>query len=326
MERNVTGSGTAFIPTPGMILNVILIVLAIAVFFTSFFTVDAKEEAVITRLGKYNRTVGAGFHWKLPLGLEKNYNVPTQEIQNMSFGFRTERPGVVTVYSDRDYPEESVMLTGDLNIVDVEWIIQYRINDPKAWLFNVEDRTKTIRDISQSVINQLVGDRAILDVISSDRMEIETEGQKLMNEIFTQYNLGIKVTTVKLQNVGPPAGPVKDAFEDVNKAEQDMNRLINEGKEAYNKEIPKAEGEANRIVQEAEGYRAERINRAQGEANRFLSVLAEYRKAPDITRSRLYYETLEKILSNRDTLDIIDSNLDNFLPLKDVGNSAGGAR
>ncbi|MEM5948401.1 FtsH protease activity modulator HflK [Spirochaetia bacterium 38H-sp] len=309
-----------------IIVYVILILLVIIAIFTSFFTVDAKEESVITRLGRYNRTVGAGFHWKLPLGIEKNYNVPTQEIQNMTFGFRTEKAGIVTVYSDRDYSSESIMLTGDLNIVDVEWIIQYRINDPRAWLFNVEDRTKTIRDISQSVINQLVGDRAILDVISTDRPEIEIQAQELMNDIFTQYNLGIRITTVKLQNVGPPSGEVKDAFEDVNKAEQDMNRLINEGKEAYNKEIPKAEGEAQRIIQEAEGYKAERINRAKGEANRFLSVLTEYRKAPDITRARLYYETLEKILANRDTLDIIDSNLENFLPLKEVGKNIGGTR
>ncbi|AEJ61951.1 HflK protein [Spirochaeta thermophila DSM 6578] len=327
-ERDVTPKPVPFYLKPRILLLVVLVVVGLILFFTSFFVVDQTEEAVVLRFGRYHRTVGPGLHWKLPLGIDRNYNVPTQVIQNMSFGFRTERPGVVTVYSSRDYPGESIMLTGDLNIVDVEWIIQYRIVDPKAWLFNVEDRTKTIRDISQSVINMLVGDRAILNVISVDRTMIESEGQELMNQLFKQYDLGITVTAVKLQNVVPPKGEVQDAFEDVNKAIQDMNRLINEGKEAYNKEIPRVKGEAQRIIQEAEGYRAERINRAEGEAKRFLSVLEEYRKAPEITRTRLYYEMLEKVLQNAESLDLVDKTLENFLPLKALGGTGttGGAR
>jgi membrane protease subunit HflK len=178
-------------------------------------------------------------HYKLPFGIDKAYHVKTKVVQTEQFGFRTLRSGVETVYSDQAFPDESTMLTGDLNIVDVEWIIQYRIVDPKAWLFNVQERTNTIRDVSRSVINMLVGDRTILDIIGPERTAIELEGAELMNSTLKGYGLGIDIIAVKLQNIVPPKG-VQEAFEDVNKAIQDMNRLINEGKEAYNAEIPKA--------------------------------------------------------------------------------------
>jgi membrane protease subunit HflK len=230
---------------------------------------------------------------------------------------------VDTVYSNADFPEESIMLTGDLNIIDIEWIIQYRISDPQAWLFNVQDQYQTIRDISQSVINQLVGDRAILDVIGSERSNIETRAQELMQAKYDQYKLGITVTTVKLQNTVPPRGEVQDAFEDVNKAIQDMNRLINEGKEAYNQEIPKARGQAQQLIQEAQGYAAERVNRASGDASRFLAVVNEYRKSPDITRQRLYIEMIEESFADMENTDLIDRNLENFLPLKSLQQAGG---
>jgi len=293
---------------------------------SSFFVVDQTEEAVVLRFGKFNRIVEAGLHFKLPFNIEKNYNVPTQVIQNMTFGFRTEKPGVTTVYSNKDFPQESIMLTGDLNIVDVEWIIQYRISDAKAWLFNIENHSKTIRDISQSVINQLVGDRGILDVLGPERNAIEVQGQEMMNEIFNSYKFGIRVTTVKLQNVVPPKGPVQDAFEDVNKSIQDMNRLINEGKEAYNKEIPKARGEAEQMIQIAKGYATERVNKARGDVARFDSVLTEYRRAPNTTRTRLYYEMIEDIFKNEKNVELIDKNLKNFLPLKNLTEGQGGTR
>ena len=212
------------------------------------------------------------------------------------------------------------MLTGDLNIVDVEWIIQYQIVDAKAWLFNVQDEQKTIRDISQSVINQLVGDRTIFDVIGSERANIESQGLELMNELYTKYGLGIRVTAVQLQNIVPPKGQVQDAFEDVNKAIQDRSRLINEGKEAYNQAIPRAGGEAEKVVQQAEGYATERVNQARGDVSRFLAVLGEYRQAPDIVRTRLYYEMYDVVFGAAGTAtDLVDKNLDNFLPLKNLG-------
>jgi membrane protease subunit HflK len=315
-ERNVTPiRGPLKLGT--IILGVVVIAI-IGVFATSFFVVDQTEEAVLLTLGRYTKTVGAGLHFKFPLGIQQNYNVKTRVVQTEQFGFRTAQAGVQTRYEERSYPEESTMLTGDLNIVDVEWIIQYRIKDPKAWLFNMDDRPKTIRDISQSVINMLVGDRTILDVIGPQRTLIEEAGTQLMNETLNGYGLGVEIIAVRLQNIVPPAG-VQAAFEDVNMAQQDMNRLINEGKEAYNKEIPRARGEADQVVQIARGYAAERVNRANGDVARFVSVYDEFRKAPDVTRDRLYYEMMEAVFALETGTDLIDRELGNFIPLKNLG-------
>lgn len=307
----------------GPVIVIIVIALAAIVFLsTSFIVVDQTENAVITTLGKYSKTLGAGLHYKLPFGLQKAYIVKTKVVQTETFGFRTIKSGMVTQYSDKKFPEESTMLTGDLNIVDVEWIIQYRVIDPKAWLFNVSDRQKTIRDISQSVINRLVGDRLILSVIGSDRQSIQDNAVVMMNEMFRKYDLGIQITQVQLQNIVPPEG-VQDAFEDVNKAIQDMNRLINEGKEAYNAEIPKAKGQADQIIEIAQGYSTERVNKAKGDVARFVSVLDEYRKAPDVTRKRLYYEMVDEVFADSKDVELIDKAFTNLLPVK-ILDAAGG--
>ena len=315
-ERDVSPQRPQFSIKPKYVVTVVIIVAVIAMVMSSFFIVDQTEQGVVLRFGKVNRIVGPGLQFKVPLGIEKNYNVPTQRVQNMEFGFRTQQAGINTSYSGGDYPEESIMLTGDLNIVDVEWIIQYRITQPVEWLFNVEYRQQTIRDISQSVINQLVGDRAILDVIGSARADIEQQGQDKMQRIFDQYGLGITVTTVKLRNIVPPKGEVQDAFEDVNKAVQDMNRLINEGKEQYNQQIPKARGQAQQLIQEAQGYAAERVNTAQGDVARFVAVLDKYELSPDVTRTRLYIETIEELFKTDEGTDLIDRGLENFIPFK----------
>jgi membrane protease subunit HflK len=317
-ERDVTPGGFPLPIKPKHVAPIVIVVLVIAVAFTMFFTVDQTEQAVVLRFGRYHRIVGPGLNFKLPVGIEKNYNVPTQQIQKMEFGFRTQQGGINTSYSGGDYPEESIMLTGDLNILDVEWVIQYRIDEPRNWLFNVENKHKTIRDISQSVMNRLVGDRAILDVIGSERSNIEDQAQQQMEQIYDSYGLGITVTTVKLRNVVPPKGEVQDAFEDVNKAIQDMNRLINEGKERYNQEIPKARGQAKQAIQEAEGYSARRVNNAQGDVARFLSVLDKYEQSPDVTTTRLYIETFEDVFADGETTDLIDRDLENFIPLKQI--------
>jgi membrane protease subunit HflK len=310
--------------TPKRIGLIVLGLFVIIAAFSSVYMVDQKEEAVVLLLGKYNRITGPGLQFKLPFGIEKNFNVPTQRVLKEEFGYRTERPGVTTVYSAREYPEESLMLTGDLNIVDVQWVIQYRIVNARYWLFNVENQQKTIRDISQSVVNLLVGDRTIFDVIGNERSTIEQKGQDMMNELFDLYKLGVRVTTVKLQDIVPPAGSVQDAFEDVNKAIQDRSRLINEGKEAYNNAIPRARGEAQKVIQEAEGYAAEKVNQAKGDIARFLAVYNEYRKNPQITRTRLYYEMFEDILQNIEGTDLIDKKLSNFIPFKSLQNKKGG--
>jgi len=314
-EGNIPFPKAPFKLRPKLLIIIIVAFGVLVVAGGSFFVVDQTEAAVVLRLGKYNRTVGPGLQWKMPLGLESNYNVPTQVIQTMAFGFRTERPGVTTVYSKVDYPEESTMLTGDLNIVDVEWIVQYRITDPRGWLFHVDNQQKTLRDISQSVINTLVGDRAILDVMGEQRASIEFQGQEEMNKIFSSYGLGLTITTVKLRNIIPPTGTVKDAFEDVNRAVQDMNRLINEGKEAFNTQIPKARGEAEQVIQQARGYASERVNRSNGDVARFRDVLNEYNAEPGTTRTRLYYEMVEAIFQDKKGENLIDRALGNFIPL-----------
>lgn len=303
-----------------LILPAIVILFALILSFTGFFIVDQTEDAVITRFGKYTKTVGPGLHFKVPLGIDRAYNVPTKSIQTEQFGFRTLKGGIQNTYQD-NLTKESTMLTGDLNIVDVEWIIQYRINDPRAWLFNVHEdvRKTTIRDISQAVINTLVGDRGILDVIGPERPAIEANALTMMNDQLREFGLGVSITTVQLQNIVPPAG-VQSAFEDVNKAIQDMNRLINEGKEAYNAEIPKAAGEAEKLVQQAQGYAAERVNRANGDVARFKAVYAEYVKAPEVTRRRLYLETIEALFGTEKGTTLIDKKLENFLPISNLGS------
>ncbi len=302
----------------GPLVTIVIVAIVVLIFLsTSFIIVDQTESAVITTFGKYSKTLGAGLHYKLPFGIQKSQVVKTKVVQTESFGFRTIKAGVVTQYSDQKFPEESTMLTGDLNIVDVEWIIQFRIVDPRAWLFNVQDRQKTIRDISQSVISRLVGDRLILGVIGPDRPVIQEEAIGMMNAMFSQYGLGIVVDQVQLQNIIPPAG-VQDAFEDVNKAIQDMNRLINEGKEAYNAEIPKANGQADQIVEIAQGYGTERVNKAKGDVARFVSVYDEYRKAPAVTRERLYYEMIDEVFTAGENLELIDKAFNNLIPIKSL--------
>ncbi|MBQ5399935.1 MAG: FtsH protease activity modulator HflK [Treponema sp.] len=305
---------------PSGIITIIIIILAISLVASSAFVVDESEQAVITRFGAYNKTLGPGLHIKMPFGIDKKYIVDGNKVvKTEQFGFRTSSSGVTNMYQN-GITSESTMLTGDLNIVDVEWIIQYRITDPKAWLFSVEERTNTIRDISRSAINTLVGDRAILEIMGNERTNIENLAVEDMNEQFKKLNMGINVVAVRLQNIVPPAG-VQEAFEDVNKAIQDMNRFINEGKESYNSEIPKAQGEADREIQVAEGYASERVNKAKGDVARFNSVYEEYRKAPAVTRERLYLETMEQVF-NQQAKDkkptLIDDSLENILPIKNL--------
>ena len=292
----------------------VILVFAIVLVFASFYKVDATEQAVITRFGKYIKTVSPGLHMKIPFGIEKNYNVPVKVVQTEQFGFSTQKSSRNDNYN---YSKESTMLTGDLNIVDVEWIIQYKITNPSDWLFKVNDKKQTIRDISQSVINTLVGDRAILDVMGIERSSIQNQAQIKMNEYFEQLGLGINVIAVQLQNVVPPRG-VQDAFEDVNMASQDMERYINEGKEAYNAQIPLSQGIADQQIQIAEGYAIDRVNRAKGDVARFNAIYSEYQKAPSVTRERLYLEMMEEIFKNTKNAVIIDKELQNMLPIKNI--------
>jgi membrane protease subunit HflK len=304
--------------SPAVVLLVVAAIVVMILLGTSVYIVDQTEEAVVTRFGRYIATKEPGLQFKLPFGIDKQYTVNIKTVRTEQFGFRTLTSGISSTYTNQT--SESTMLTGDLNIVEVEWVIQYRVIDPKAWNFNVMEQDRTIQDVSRSAINMLVGDRTIMDIMGPERSAIESAGTALMNETFRGYGLGIDVIAVKLQTIDPPSG-VQEAFDDVNKAEQDMNRLINEGQQIYNAEIPKARGERERIIQEAEGYKTERINRANGDVARFISVYDEYRRAPEVTRQRLYFEMMEEVFKDADGTVIIDRNFENFLPLRNLGAS-----
>ncbi|MDR3160799.1 MAG: FtsH protease activity modulator HflK [Spirochaetaceae bacterium] len=321
--RNITPSVLSKWLRPGLIALVVGGIALIVFLWTSFYIVDQTEEAVVTRFGRFHTIKEPGLQWQLPLGIDRHYLVNVKNVQTEQFGFRTLSSGISSTYTNQT--NESTMLTGDLNIVEVEWIIQYRVVDPTAWVFNVMERTETIKDVSRSAINMLVGDRTIMDIMGAERSAIEAEGTDFMNETFRNYGLGINVIAVKLQNIDPPDG-VQDAFDDVNKAIQDMNRLINEGQQVYNEEIPKAKGEADRRIQVAQGYAAERVNQANGEVERFNLVYNEYRRAPEVTRQRLYYEMIEEVFKDSQGTTLIDRNLDNFLPLRNLSTPAQGGR
>jgi membrane protease subunit HflK len=316
--KNVTPFDIRNFFNPITLIVVAAVVVLIILVGTTFYIVDQAEEAVVTRFGKYLQINEPGIHFQLPFGIDDHYTINVKNVQTEEFGFKTVTRGYSPTYQNQTV--ESTMLTGDLNIIEVEWIIQYRIVDPKAWVFNVNDRKRTIRDVSRSAINMLVGDRGIMDIMGPSRSVIENEGIAFMNETFRGYGLGIDVIAVKLQNIDPPAG-VQDAFDDVNKAEQDMNRLINEGQQVYNEEIPKARGERDSRIQIAKGYATERINNANGDVARFNSVYDEYRLAPEVTRQRLYYEMIEDVFKNDKDTVVIDRNLNNFLPLRNLGGT-----
>jgi modulator of FtsH protease HflK len=341
-ERDVSPPRMPFSLRPRLVVIVIVVVLLIALTASSVYVVDQTEQAVVLRFGRYHKTSAPGLQFKLPFGIDQNYNVRVQEVQFEEFGFRTTVAGETSIISAAQYPAESIMLTGDLNIIDVQWTIQYMIADPRAWLFNFESvqggigframppaanrasdrRVKTIRDVAQSVMNALVGDRAIVDVIGAEGVAIQVQAVDRLNEVFDGYGLGVRVTQVLLRNVIPPVGRVQAAFQDVNRAVQDFNRLINEGREQYNAEIPRADGQARRLIEEAEGYRVNRVNTATGDVARFNDVLGQYQLDPRTTRTRLYFEMVEAVFADEQQVDLIDRNLQNFLPLMTLGGNA----
>lgn len=307
-----------------------LVVLVVILFWSSWFTVQPEETGVIQRFGAVVRTVGPGLHFKLPYGIETAWLVPTARVLKEEFGFRTAGtpPGQRTQYADKTFKDVSLMLTGDLNVIDVQWIVQYRIEDPIHYLFRVRDTRQTIRDIAEAVMRRVVGNRLGSDVLTVGRVAVSTEVKEEMQKILTTYETGVRLVTVELQDVTPP-DTVKPAFNEVNEARQDRERTINQAQEQANREIPKARGEATRTITEAEGYAVERVNRANGEATRFRAILDEYQRAPDVTRRRLYLEALGAILPEAKALYIVDSDqkaLVPWLPLESGDKPAAGGK
>ncbi len=295
----------------------LIAIIAVAV-VSSVYTVEPEEVGVVLTLGRYTRTTEPGLHFRLPIGIDKVYKVPVRRQLKEEFGFRTIQAGARTQYSNKDFQEEELMLTGDLNSALVEWIVQYKIADPVSFLFRVRSPQETFRDMSEAIMRSLVGDRSVNEVLTTGREEIADQLKVHMQELCDQYELGVDVQVVVLQDVNPPE-PVQPSFNEVNNAIQEKEKLINEAQSDYNKEIPRAKGEAQATILAAEGYALDRVNRAKGDIARFTALLTEYKKAPEVTRRRIYLETMTEVLRNVDRKIILDKDIKNMVPLLPLG-------
>jgi len=306
------------LPLVKLLLALVILVLALG----SFYTVEPEEQGVVLRFGRFTEITDPGLHLKIPL-VDQVIKVPTQRQLKDEFGYRTQTAGVRTTYSQANLSDESLMLTGDLNVGDVEWVVQYRILDPEAFLFRVRNPQDTLRDLSEAVMRQTVGDRTVNEVLTVGRQEIATLVQDNLQDLLNQYETGLHVEQVVLQNVTPP-DPVRPSFNEVNEAEQEREQKINSAQSEYNKVIPRARGEAQQTIQQAEGYALDRVNRAEGEAARFSSLYEEYRRAPEVTRKRLYLETMTTIMPKVGQKVIVDEDAQSVLPLLNLGSGQKG--
>ncbi|MBI4594936.1 MAG: FtsH protease activity modulator HflK [Candidatus Tectomicrobia bacterium] len=300
-----------------VILGAIIVLLLLIFGGSTFYSVGPGERGVIQTFGKWTRNTGPGLHFKFPMGIETLTKVKVDRIFKEEFGFRTTRPGVRSEFAKGDYSDESLMLTGDLGSAVVDWEVQYRIRDPKDFLFNVRDLTDSIRAISEFATREVVGDRSINEVLTVGRREIGLKVHELMQRELDLYGSGIEISLVQLLDVNPP-DTVKPSFNEVNEAKQEREKSINQAWEIYNKAIPAATGEADRTIKKAEGYAMDRVNRSKGDANRFLAVWKEYKLAEDVTKRRLYLETLREILPKIGQKYIVDSDQQGILPLLNI--------
>lgn len=312
-------------PTGGPRSAIVLAILALAGLgaWTAYYTVPSDSVAVVQRFGKYLKDVAPGLHFKLPLGIDAATIVPVKRQLKQEFGFTT--PGATDLYQSprpREEQRETQMVTGDLNAALVEWVVQYRISDPVKFLFEVREPRETLRYVSESVMREVVGDRAVDEVITIGRQEIETEALTKMQALSTKYAMGISIDQVQLKNINPPK-PVQESFNEVNQAQQEKEKLINEARRDYNKVIPLAEGEKDQRIREADGYRLKRINEAEGDVARFSALLAEYSKAPEVTSRRIYIETLQAVMPSIRSKIIVDEQTRSILPLLNLDSQKG---
>jgi len=312
--------------SPKRFIFIFLFVLLGMMTWSSVYTIPSDSVAVVQRFGKYLKEVPPGLHVKLPLGIDSAVIVPVKRQLKQEFGFQT--AGATDPFQSAPGPgsyngvqEETQMVTGDLNAALVEWVVQYRIESPSKFLFEVRSPRQTLRYVSESVMREVVGDRTVDEVITIGRQEIESEALIKMQTLSTKYAMGISIDQVQLKNINPPR-PVQESFNEVNQAQQEKEKLINEARREYNKVIPLAEGEKDQRIREADGYRLKRINEAEGDVARFNSLLTEYSKAPEVTRRRIYIETMEQVLPNIKSKIIMDSTTNNILPLLNLDSSS----
>jgi membrane protease subunit HflK len=309
------------LPT-GRIGLIIGVVVLAGLLLSSYYTVGPEENGIVLRFGKFTRTTEPGLHFRLPLGSERVIKVPVQRQLKEEFGFATVRAGVRSQYTDQGKQGESNMLTGDLNAAVVEWVVQYRIIDSYRYLFRVRNVRDTFRAMSEAVMREVVGDRTVNEVLTVGRQAIADLVMIKLQALCDQYENGVKVEQVVLQDVNPPDA-VKPAFNEVNTAQQERERMINEAQSDYNKVVPRARGEADQTIRQAEGYALARVNRATGDAQRFTALYDAYRTAPDVTRKRMYLEMLGQVLPKVEDKIILDHELSGVLPLLNL-NSVGG--
>jgi membrane protease subunit HflK len=318
LRRIVPGGG------PRRIILASCVILAGLAAWSAYYTVPSDSVAVVQRFGKYLKDVPPGLHFKLPLGVDTATIVPVKRQLKQEFGFTT--PGASDPYqSPRDGEKETQMVTGDLNAALVEWVVQYRISDPIKFLFEVREPSETLRYVSESVMREVVGDRTVDEVITIGRQEIESEALVKMQALSTKYEMGISIDQVQLKNINPPQ-PVQESFNEVNQAQQEKEKLINEARRDYNKVIPLAEGEKDQRIREADGYSLKRINEAKGDIARFNALLAEYTKAPEVTRRRIYIETLQNVMPDIRSKIIVDEQTRGILPLLNLDSQKGDQR
>jgi modulator of FtsH protease HflK len=311
-----------FDPFKKYIIPVAIIIGIIILGYSTVFTVKANQRAVILRFGKYVETVEPGLHFKLPFGIDRVYAGEVKRIYNEEFGYRTLRSGRESMidYNFRGAQEVSLMLTGDRNCAEVHWVVRYKIKNLKEYLFNVRNVKSTIRDVTEAVMRRIVGDRSIDEVLTIGRRQIEDVAEGEIETILDTYGCGIDVQAVNLKGVNPP-GQVKDAFDAVNKAVQLRDQITNEAEGKRNKVIPAAMGKKEQAISEAEGYKIKRINEATGDTKAFLAIWKEYEKAKDVTRRRLYLETIARVIPKCKEVYIIDEDQKGILPILNLRES-----
>ena len=286
---------------------------------TSFYTIKTEEEGIVLRFGRHIKTVEPGLHFRMPYGIDKVQRVAVKRQMKQEFGFgTTDNTNRSQWTSAGEMEEEKQMVSGDLNAALVEWVIQYRIDKPTEYLFEVRNADETLRDASESVMREVVGDRTVDEVITVGRQEIESECLLQLQELVDKYVMGISIDQVQLKNVNPPLA-VQASFNEVNQAQQEREKSINVANGEYNKEVPRASGEADRMIREAEGYATKRINEAEGDVARFNALFAEYQKAPEVTKRRIYLETLKEVMPTLERKIVIDEDAKSILPLLQLG-------
>lgn len=297
--------------------RLLIIALAVVALSSTWFTIDPEEAGIVLRFGRVMRQVPSGLHMKLPYPIERVLKVPVERQLKEEFGFRTQEVGgssASSTYSDEDLTAESLMLTGDLNVAVVEWTAQYRVRDPYKFLFKVRDVRKTFRDMNETVMREVIGDRSVNEVLTVGRQEIAARVERELQVLCDQYETGIKVEQIVLQDVNPPDA-VKASFNEVNQAQQEREKLINEARAGYNQIIPRAKGQAEQTLEQAQGFATDRVNRARGDAELFNQVHAAYQRAPEVTRRRMYLETMGQVYPKVKRKIIVDESLEGILPL-----------